>query len=107
MLFDLQFSCTRVLSVVKSTDPVLIILPPRYLSQVRSLLKFEIAILLCKHAQCLDGEDELVVGVGDHAISYVSIPFGSVLEQTIKYSPALVKDTFNAFLQPLAIRLLA
>jgi hypothetical protein len=38
-----------------------------------TLLKLEIAKLFGKHAQRLDGEDELVVGVGDHAIICISV----------------------------------
>jgi hypothetical protein len=38
-----------------------------------TLLKLEIAKLFGKHTQCLDGEDELVVGVGDHAVICVSV----------------------------------
>jgi hypothetical protein len=40
-------------------------LRPQYKS---TLLKLEIAKLFGKHAQCLDGKDEFVVRVGDHAI---------------------------------------
>jgi hypothetical protein len=40
-------------------------LRPRHWS---TLLKLEIAKLFGKHAQCLDGEDEFVVRVGNHAI---------------------------------------
>jgi hypothetical protein len=62
MLFDLR---CRVLVFPSLTQRCR---PPLWPQQKSTLLKLEIAKLFGKHAQCLDGEDEFVVGVGDHTI---------------------------------------
>jgi hypothetical protein len=61
MLFDLTYSCTRILSDIRPLTQCC--QPPLRPLHKATLLKFEIAKLFGKHAQCLDGEDEFVVWV--------------------------------------------
>jgi hypothetical protein len=62
MLFDLRFHVLVFPSLIQCCRP------PLWPQHKSTLLKLEIAKLFGKHAQCLDGEDEFVVGVGDHAV---------------------------------------
>jgi hypothetical protein len=64
MLVHLACSCTRILSDIRPL--IQCCHPPLW----PTLLKFEIAKPFGKHTQCLDGEDEFVVGVGDHAVMF-------------------------------------
>lgn len=71
MLFDSRFHVLVSLSILRSLAQCC--RPPPQPQHKPTLLKLEIAKLFRKHAQCLDGEDEFVVGVGDHAVICISV----------------------------------
>jgi hypothetical protein len=71
MLFGLRFHVLVSLSIPRPLTQNS--RPPSRPQHKPTLLELEIAKLFGKHTQCLDGEDEFVVGVGDHAVMCVSV----------------------------------